>query len=190
MNLFEIGILDFIQNNLRCAFLDRFMSAITVLGDGGIFWILFTLALLILPKTRKLGLACALSLLIDLALCNGLLKNLIARTRPYDVNPNIALLIPKPGDYSFPSGHSAASFTVVGTLYFNKSKLWIPACVLSTVIALSRLYLYVHYPTDVLGGAVFGIIFGYLGTLLTRFILSKIHRNVSGGQEKPGGKQK
>lgn len=188
MNLFEIGILDFIQNNLRCAFLDWFMPVITVLGDGGIFWILFTLALLAIPRTRRLGLVCAVSLLIDLALCNGLLKNLIARTRPYDVNPDIVLLVSKPGDYSFPSGHSAASFTVVGALYFNRSRLWIPACALSAVIALSRLYLYVHYPTDVLGGAACGIFFGFLGTLLTRFILSKIHRKVSGGQEKTGEK--
>ncbi len=186
MNLFEIGILDFIQNNLRCAFLDWFMPIVTVLGDGGIFWILFTLALLIIPKTRKLGLACAVSLLIDLALCNGLLKNLIARTRPYDVNPDIVLLVSKPGDYSFPSGHAAASFTVVGALAANKSKLWIPACVLSAVIALSRLYLYVHYPTDVLGGAVCGILFGFLGAWLTRIILSKFHGGAPGGREKPG----
>lgn len=176
MNLFEIGILDFIQNNLRCAFLDWFMPIVTVLGDGGIFWIFFTLALLIIPKTRKLGLVCAVSLLIDLALCNGLLKNLIARTRPFDVNPDIKLLIPKPGDYSFPSGHAAASFTVVGALIFSKSRLWIPTLVLSVVIALSRLYLYVHYPTDIIGGAVLGIFFGYLGVLLVNFILFKIRR--------------
>lgn len=183
MNLFELGILDFIQENLRCAFLDWFMPLVTVLGDGGIFWILLTVALLIVPKTRRLGFVCAVSLLIDLALCNGLLKNLIARTRPYDVNPNIQLLIPKPGDYSFPSGHAAASFTVVGALAANKSKLWIPACVLSVVIALSRLYLYVHYPTDVLGGAALGIAFGFLGNLLSNFILSKINRKPSGSGE-------
>ena len=184
MNLFEIGILDFIQNNLRCAFLDWFMPIVTVLGDGGIFWILFTLALLIIPRTRKLGLACAVSLLIDLALCNGLLKNLIARTRPFDVNPDIVLLVPKPGDYSFPSGHAAASFTVVGALAANKSKLWIPACVLSVVIALSRLYLYVHYPTDVLGGAACGLLFGFIGAYVTEKVLHKIRERAGKGRGK------
>ncbi len=168
VNLFEIGILDWIQNNLRTGFGDFFMSKITVLGDGGIVWILMTLALLLIPKTRKLGLCCAVSLLIDLALCNGLLKNLIARTRPYVVNPDVVLLVPPPGEYSFPSGHAAASFTAVGALAFNKSKLWIPACAVAVIISLSRLYLYVHYPTDVLGGAVLGLLFGYLGTLVVR----------------------
>ena len=111
MNLFEIGILDFIQDHLRTGFGDFFMSHITVLGDGGILWIAMTLALLLFRRTRKAGICCAVSLLIDLALCNGLIKNLVARTRPYVVNPDIVLLIPKPGEYSFPSGHAAASFT-------------------------------------------------------------------------------
>lgn len=168
MNLFEIGILDFIQEHLRTGFGDLFMSRITVLGDGGILWIALTLVLLLIPKTRRVGLCCAVSLLIDLALCNGLIKNLVARTRPYVVNPDVVLLIPKPGEYSFPSGHAAASFTAVGALYFNRSRLWIPACVLAVIIGYSRLYLYVHYPTDVLFGAAFGILFGFLGTLLVR----------------------
>ncbi len=185
MNLMEIKVLDFIQENLRVGFLDWFMPKITVLGDGGIFWILLTLALLIIPRTRRLGLVCGVSLLIDLALCNGLLKNLIARTRPFDVNPDIVLLVPKPGDYSFPSGHAAASFTVVGALGFSKSKLWIPACVLSVIIALSRLYLYVHYPTDVIFGAVFGVVFGFLGTLLVKKAeeLIKKRRAEKGGEK-------
>ncbi len=174
MNLFEIGILDFIQQNLRTPFGDAVMPVVTVLGDGGIFWILLTLALLLIPRTRRLGLVCAVSLLIDVALCNGLIKNLVARTRPYVVNPDIVLLVEKPGEFSFPSGHAAASFTVVGAMYFNKSRLWIPAGVLAAVIAFSRLYLYVHYPTDVLFGAVFGVLFGYLGTLIVRFAERKL----------------
>lgn len=173
MNLFEVGILDAMQS-LRTPFGDWLLPKITVLGDAGIFWILMTLVLLILPKTRRLGIVCAVSLIIDVALCNGLLKNLIARTRPYVVNPDVVLLIPKPGDYSFPSGHSAASFTFVGALYFNKSKMWIPFCVLAAVIAFSRLYLYVHYPTDVLGGIVIGFIFAYLGTLLVRWAEARL----------------
>lgn len=176
MNVFELGILDFIQDNLRTGFGDIFMPLVTRLGDGGIFWILMTLALLIFPKTRRLGLSCAVALLIDLALCNGVIKNLVARTRPYDVNTAIELLVEKPGGYSFPSGHSAASFSVVGALLFSKSKLWIPSAVLATVIALSRLYLYVHYPTDVLAGAALGFLFGFLGVLITTKLAELIRR--------------
>ncbi len=176
LNLLEVGALDWIQANLRCGFLDWFLPKITVLGDGGIFWILFSLLLLLIPRTRKLGLVCAVSLIIDVVLCNGLLKPLVARTRPYDVNPDVILLVSKPSDYSFPSGHAAASFTVAGALFFGKSKLWIPAGILSVIIGLSRLYLYVHYPTDVICGAILGVLFGYLGALLTRRILSEIKK--------------
>lgn len=183
LNLFEIGILDFIQQHLRTPVGDAVMPVVTVLGNGGIFWICMTLALLIYPKTRRLGLVCAVSLIVDVALCNGLIKNLVARTRPYVVNPDIALLVPRPGEFSFPSGHAAASFAVVGALFFNKSKLWIPAGILALIIAFSRLYLYVHYPTDVIAGMLFGILFGYLGTLIVRWAEKRLRerRGKKGG---------
>ncbi len=167
MNLFEIGILDKIQT-LRTGFGDVFFPLVTKLGDGGIFWILLTLAMLIVPRTRKLGLTCAVALLIDVALCNGLIKNLVARTRPYVVNPDAVLLIPKPGEYSFPSGHSAASFSFVGALAFSRCRWWIPAGAVALIVALSRLYLYVHYPTDVLCGALFGLLFGFLAVQIVK----------------------
>lgn len=183
MNLFEIGILDYIQQHFRSGFGDWFMSRVTVLGDGGIFWILATLALLLFKRTRKLGLVCAVSLLIDVALVNGLIKNLVARTRPFVVNPDIVLIIPQPGEYSFPSGHAAASFSFVGALLFSKSKLWIPSCVLAVIIALSRLYLYVHYPTDVLGGLVLGLLFGFLAVLVVRKAEDLIQKRKRNKQE-------
>lgn len=182
MNLFEIGILDWIQT-LRTGFGDAVFPIVTKLGDGGVFWIALTLALLLFRRTRKLGLTCALALLIDVALCNGLIKNLVARTRPYVVNPDIVLLIPKPGEYSFPSGHAAASFSFVGALLFSRCRWWIPAGVLACVIAVSRLYLYVHYPTDVLFGALFGLLFGYLAALAVRKAGEAIRRRKNGDSQ-------
>lgn len=173
LNQFEIGILDWIQT-LRNPVLDVFMPLITKLGDGGIFWIAVTLLFLILPKTRKTGCFMMFALLFDVVLCNVMIKPLVDRTRPFVVNPDIMLLITKPHEASFPSGHTAVSFTSAFALYFaGQKKLFCGAVVLAILIALSRLYLYVHYPTDIIGGAVLGIICAYLGALVARRILNK-----------------
>lgn len=163
----EIELLNMIQK-IRTPLLDVFMSNITKLGNAGIIWIALTIILLLIPKTRKSGLILAVALIIDLILCNGILKPLVARIRPFDVNTAIQLIVAKPHDYSFPSGHTAASFTAVMALYLaGEKKLWKIALVIACLIAFSRLYLYVHYPTDVLGGIVAGVIAGYIGYRLT-----------------------
>ena len=162
MNI-ELSILDWIQT-LHTPFLDKIMVFITRLGDAGIIWIVLSIVLLLIPKTRKSGAVMVAALVVDVLLCNIGLKNLVARTRPYDVNTGVHLLVAKLHDYSFPSGHTAASFASVTALYLaGEKKLWKFALVLACLIAISRLYLYVHYPTDVLGGILFGVISGYLG---------------------------
>ena len=162
MNI-ELSILDWIQT-LHTPFLDKIMAFITRLGDAGIIWIVLSIVLLLIPKTRKSGAVMVAALVVDVLLCNIVLNNLVARTRPYDVNTGVHLLVAKLHDYSFPSGHTAASFASVTALYLaGEKKLWKFALVLACLIAISRLYLYVHYPTDVLGGILFGVISGYLG---------------------------
>ena len=159
----EIHILDMIQN-LRTPIGDVVVPLITRLGDAGIIWIILTVLLLIIPKTRKTGVIMLAALLADVLLCNVVIKNLVARTRPFDVNTAVQLLVAKPRDYSFPSGHTAASFASVTALYLaGEKKMWKAALVLAVLIALSRLYLYVHYPTDVLGGMLLGCLAGYAG---------------------------
>ena len=162
MNI-ELSILDWLQT-LHTPFLDKIMVFITRLGDSGIIWIVLSIVLLLIPKTRKSGAVMVAALVVVVLLCNIVLKNLVARTRPYDVNTGVHLLVAKLHDYSFPSGHTAASFASVTALYLaGEKKLWKFALVLACLIAISRLYLYVHYPTDVLGGILFGVISGYLG---------------------------
>ena len=171
----EIQILNIIQN-LRTDIGDTIVPLITKLGDAGMIWICLTIVLLIIPKTRKTGVIMMAALLVDVLLCNVLIKNLVARTRPFDVNTAVQLLVAKPRDYSFPSGHTAASFASVTALYLaGEKKLWKIALVLAVLIAFSRLYLYVHYPTDVLGGIITGAIAGYIGYKLT-FIVQSKHR--------------
>ncbi len=171
---FEFAFLDFIQNNLRTNFGDFFFTTITHLGDAGYFWIALGLVLLIPKKTRKSGFAILIALLCDLVLCNMILKPLVARPRPFAIQ-EITLLIPKPGEFSFPSGHTAGSFTAVFALFFRKEKKLWPACmVLASLIAFSRMYLYVHYPTDILGGIVVGLICGFVGNLLVSKVFPAI----------------
>ncbi|MCI9075205.1 MAG: phosphatase PAP2 family protein [Dorea sp.] len=172
----EIQILDWIQG-LRTPAGDVFMPVITSLGNVGIIWILLAVLLLIIPKTRKTGAVLAIALVLDVVLCNGIIKNLAARMRPYDRNPVVELLIHKPIDYSFPSGHTAASFAAVSALYFAGEKhMWKPVLVLAVLIAFSRLYLYVHYPTDVIGGAVLGILCGYLADKIAGYNMMRAGR--------------
>lgn len=161
----EIKILDLIQA-IRTPVGDQVMCFITNIGNAGMIWIMLAVVLLLLPKTRKSGVIMIIALVLDVILCNGILKNVFARVRPCDVNTAVQLLIPRPDDYSFPSGHTAASFAAVTALFFaGEKKLWKPTLVLAILIAFSRLYLYVHYPTDILGGIVVGTVCGYAGLL-------------------------
>lgn len=169
----ELSILDWFQT-LHTPGWDKFMTSVTKLGNAGILWIVLTLVLLFIPKMRKTGMIMAAALLTDFLLCNMLLKNIVARIRPYDVNTSIQLLVEKLRDYSFPSGHTAASFASVTALYLaGEKRLGIAALVIAVLIAVSRLYLYVHYPTDVLGGILFGCISGWIGYHIIKFAEKK-----------------
>ncbi len=169
----EIQILDWIQN-LRTPAGDVLMPMITSLGNVGIAWIILAALLLMIRRTRRTGAVLAAALVLDVILCNGIIKNAVARMRPFDRNPLAELLIHKPLDYSFPSGHTAASFAAASGLYFaGERRLWKPALVLAALIAFSRLYLYVHYPTDVVGGAVLGIFCGYLAEKIVERVSEK-----------------
>ena len=166
---FEFAILDFIRNNLTSPFMDTLMKAITFLGNGGWIWIAFGVILSFIPKTRKIGFTVCLGLIFSLLLCNLTLKPLVARVRPYEIK-EIVLIIAKPHDYSFPSGHSSASFAGAVAIFLNNKKWGIAAIILASFIALSRLYLYVHFPTDVLCGALLGSLCAVIGYLLLKAI--------------------
>lgn len=152
----EFEILYAIQR-LHSDFLNPVMIGVSALGNGGIFWIIMAVVLLLFKKTRKCGLLMLLSMAVCYLLGNMLLKNLIQRPRPCQLDPSVALLIPMPGEYSFPSGHTLHGFTAATIIFLHNRKAGIAALLLSAVIAFSRMYLFVHFPTDILGGMALGI---------------------------------
>lgn len=163
----EIRILDYLQT-LQTPWLNVLFMIITTLGNGGIIWIISAL-IIYFKRDKRSGSAMIIALLMCLLIVNLLVKPIVARARPFTVNTSIDLLISAPTDYSFPSGHTCASFACVFALFFNHDKLWKPAALLATLIAISRLYLYVHYPTDVLAGFIFGLIFGYIANKILNY---------------------
>ena len=163
------NILLYIQEYLRSDFMTPIWKVITSLGDAGWFWILLTIILLIPKKTRKIGIASAVSLVIGVIITNVALKNIVARTRPYEVVEGLTLLVGKAHDYSFPSGHSCASFASAFAIYKTAPKKYgIAALVLASLIAFSRLYVGIHYPTDVIAGVVIGIVSAILAGLIIK----------------------
>lgn len=162
-------ILLLIQQYLRTDMLTPFMKSVTFLGNGGWFWILCAVVLLAVPKTRKTGYAAALSLIFGVIVTNLLLKNIVARPRPFTEIEALIPMIIKPKDFSFPSGHTTASFAVaLVMLRMLPKKFGIPAVVLAALVAFSRLYLGVHYPTDVLAGFVIALVGSTLSVWIVR----------------------
>lgn len=148
--------------------LDALFSGITHLGDGGVFWILLTAGILIFVKDKRVAATAILALLLDVLLCNLLLKPLVARDRPFWLDESVQLIVKAPKDYSFPSGHSAASFAA-SISYVQYNRKWgIAAILLAACIAFSRLYLFVHFPTDVLAGICIGCICGVVSGMIVR----------------------
>lgn len=173
----DFSILNAIYSTLKCAFMDIFMLICTYSTEGGFVWILAALICLCFPKSRKTGLVMGLALIMGITLGNGVLKGLVMRSRPYTYpgyeHIESTLLIKKCWDSSFPSGHSLSAFEGAVPLLMYKKKYGIPALVLALLVAFSRMYIFVHFPSDVLAGAALGTLFALVSYLIINALYKK-----------------
>mgnify|MGYP001651876490 CR=1 FL=1 len=161
---FEFAFLDWLQQ-FHNPVLDALAVFLNYAGEHGEIWIAFTLLLLLFRRTRKAGCAMATALVLYLVAGDCILKPLFARPRPCDIRPEMLPLVARPHGWSFPSGHTASGFAAAFALWFQNRRLGVPALVLAAFIGFTRLYLYVHFPTDILGGIALGLAAGALGSL-------------------------
>lgn len=170
----DFKILDFVHANFVCPFFDFIMPIITAFGEYGLFFIAAAAVMLIFKRTRKTGAMMGLALIFGLLICNLGLKPAVARIRPYDLRPiDFEMLVAKATDYSFPSGHTITAVECATVLMLRDKRFGIPATVLAVLIAFSRVYLYIHYPSDVVTSVFLGIGIG----IVAYFIVNAVVKN-------------
>ncbi len=173
----ELDLLHWFQS-IHNAVLDCIVPKITMLGNAGWFWLVVTLILIIIPSKRKWGIQAFIATIITVIICNLILKPSIMRCRPCWLEPEVQMLVKVPHDYSFPSGHSNMSVTVATAIFTQNKKFGIPALILAALIAISRLYVFVHWPTDVLVGTLIGICGGIASYYIINYLYKKFGKEV------------
>ncbi len=174
-----------IAEHVRCALLDPFMKLYTQLGNAGMLFIVLGLALLLFKPTRKAGVSALCAMLIGLIVVNFTIKPLMARPRPWLVIENFVNLVPEGDPNSFPSGHTNAAFAFALAVCMSAPKRWmkISAVCAAAVMGLSRLYVGVHFPSDVLAGAVIGSLCGLLGAWVVKQAWGRLSRRAGTAPE-------
>lgn len=174
----DMAFSNFIQQHCTNPFFDKFFTFVTHLGDEGYIWIALAIFFFLFKKTRKIGIVIGISLILGTLLGNMTVKEIFERPRPFATPGAIldgdALLIPRPGQFSFPSGHTVSSFAAAFSVFIYNKKWSIPVFVLAALVAFSRVYIYVHFLTDILAGALVGLISAYLAYLLWTKCLDKL----------------
>ena len=183
---FDLAVFEWVQG-IQNHLLTAIMTTITTLGDEGIIFIVLGLVLLFTKKYRKAGVSILVALVVMLLLNNIVLKELIARPRPFNLDPETYAWwhevykypnfnIHQPSSYSFPSGHTSSAFAAAVALLCHDRKLGIPTTIFAAIMGFSRIYVEVHYCTDVIGGAIVGIIYALLGVLVAKLVYPYIEK--------------
>mgnify|MGYP001030013879 CR=1 FL=1 len=172
LSQFEGQFLLWLQEVVRRDWLSPLVAFYTTLGNSGLLWIALCLGLLLIPKTRRAGAAGLLALLCSLLLTNVLIKHLAQRTRPWLIFDALVPLVYEGDPNSFPSGHTSAAFAAAIAWFHTLPKRWmrLAGLAMAALMGLSRLYVGVHFPSDVLCGALVGTLCGFLGWKLLIYI--------------------
>ena len=174
MQQIEFAILYAIQN-IHTDFLDRFILAImNITGSYGQLWVILAVLLLFFKKTRKAGFTILISYAMVFVVGQYGLKDLIARPRPCHMDETVALLVSRPSSFSCPSTHSAWAFAAAASVFSWHKKFGIVVGVIALIVAFGRLYLFVHFPTDVLFGIALGILFAFVAYSIVKAADRKI----------------
>ncbi len=181
INSVDFAILDFIQNTIRCSFLDTVMTVLSYMGEAGIFWIAAAIVMLFFKKTRAIGAMVLAAMALGYVVGELGIKNIVCRPRPFVLNPAVVPVIAPPSGFSFPSGHSCSSFAAATVIFVCNKRLGIPAVILAALIAFSRLYNYVHFPSDVLCGILLGIACAAITVALFR--KTGLENRISGNED-------
>ena len=171
LQMIDGGILLWIQEFLRNGILNLVVPAYTHLGDTGMLWIVLTILLLIPKKTRRAGMASAVALVLSLLCTNIVLKHLVSRPRPWLDVVGLIPLVAEPDPNSFPSGHTSAALAAACAWWRTLPARWMKwlALAMAVLMGLSRLYVGVHYPSDVLAGALVGMFCGWAAVRILCF---------------------
>ncbi len=167
----DFQILDWIQQNLRCPFMDFLMPKISMIGEFGIVWLVIGIIMLCFRKTRRCAILMLISTLAVYCFGELFLKNQICRVRPCNIRPYLDIPVERPSSYSFPSGHTSSAFSCAVMILMNHRVGGVFALMLAIVIAFSRLYNYVHFPSDVLAGALLGAVFAVITYFIARLVV-------------------
>ena len=180
----DVAILLFVQEHIRTEWLSLILKPITHLGDKGLFWIILGIILLIPKRTRRAAAMAIFAMGLGAALSQVWIKPAVARIRPYELYEVYSLVGPVP-EYSFPSGHACSSFC--SALVYLKTldrPYGMLTVILAALIAFSRVYVGVHYPTDILGGFLISV----LSSVVILTLFNGVQASSGGGSSKPGSK--
>lgn len=188
---FDWNVFQFVEQHLWNPVFDVISKIITLSGESGIIWILFALAFLIAGLVKKnetykkVAVAVVVSLLFMEVANNLIIKELIARVRPFNFDWtqyswggqfNYPEIVSRPSSWSFPSGHSSSSFAAAFAIFWYDKKKGIPSLIYAALLAFSRVYVHVHYCTDILAGAVVGILYALAGVLIAKLVYDLVER--------------
>lgn len=169
----EFAILNYIQDNYKNLMFDNISRILAFVGEMSMIWVVFTIICLFVRKYRRMGLSLAANLIFNVIAANAIMKTIVARPRPCTLNTTVELITKVPFDASFPSGHTLYAFGAATIIFIYNKWLGILAYIFAIIMGLSRMYAYVHFPTDVLFGAIFGILFAITSYILEQMIFGK-----------------